>query len=127
MDKRYQTLFTEIIKSVEILAEQAMEIEHNNKEDENSAMQMRELFATLHDKMTASDFNPSSLNRSDYAKILIGAIIAAEGISRRVEKEQRALEGYKIDTIPKLNRIINETKTDEEAKQLAEEIFTISI
>lgn len=127
MDNKYIKLFSEIARSIEVIAEQAMEVnkEENDKKGEDAARSMRDWYANLHDRMTARDFNPSSLTKADYAKILVGATIAAQGIEKRLEKEKLALEGYKIDTIPKLNRLMTETKNDEEVRKLAEEIFTI--
>lgn len=128
MDTKYIKLFTEIARSIEIIAEQAMEANHANKDikGEDTAEHMRQLYRDLHDRMNAEDFDPSTLKKSDYAKILIGATIAMQGIENRIKTEQKAVNGYKIDTIPKLNRIMKEATTDEEAKNLAEELFTIN-
>lgn len=127
MDNRYVKLFTQIAQSIEVIAEQAMEMNHanNDKKGEDAAEKMREMYMELHDRMSKEDFDPKTLSKADYARILVGAAIAAQGIENRIETEKKALEGYKIDTIPKLNRIMDEAKDDESARALAEELFTI--
>ena len=127
MDSRYVKLFTQIAQSIEVIAEQAMEAnrESNDKKGEDAAEKMREMYMELHDRMSKEDFDPKTLSKADYARILVGAAIAAQGIEDRIEMEKKALEGYKIDTIPKLNRIMDEAKDDEGARALAEELFTI--
>ena len=126
MENRYKTLFTEIAHAVEVIAEQSLEIETKNKDEkgEHAAGIMREDFSKLYDKLRDEK---EELSRADYAKLLVGAFIVAKGLEQRIENEKTALQGYKIDTIPKLNRIVNESNTDEEARKLAEEIFTINI
>jgi len=127
MDSRYVKLFTQIAQSIEVIAEQAMEANRasNDKKGEDAAEKMREMYMELHDRMSKEDFDPKTLSKADYARILVGAAIAAQGIENRIKTEQKALEGYKIDTIPKLNRIMDEAKDDDSARTLAEELFTI--
>lgn len=127
MDNRYVKLFTQIAQSIEVIAEQAMEANRasNDKKGEDAAEKMREMYMELHDRMSKEDFDPKTLSKADYARILVGAAIAAQGIENRIETEKKALEGYKIDTIPKLNRIMDEAKDDDSARVLAEELFTI--
>ena len=127
MDSRYVKLFTQIAQSIEVIAEQAMEANRasDDKKGEDAAEKMREMYMELHDRMSKEDFDPKTLSKADYARILVGATIAAQGIENRIKTEQKALEGYKIDTIPKLNRIMDEAKDDDSARALAEELFTI--
>jgi len=127
MDSRYVKLFTQIAQSIEVIAEQAMEMNHANNDEkgEDAAEKMREMYMELHDRMSKEDFDPKTLSKADYARILVGATIATQGIENRIKTEQKALEGYKIDTIPKLNRIMDEAKDDDSARALAEELFTI--
>ena len=127
MESKYVKLFTQIAQSIEVIAEQAMEANRasNDQNGEETAEKMREMYAELHDRMSAENFDPKTLSKADYARILVGAVIAVQGIENRIKTEQRAVEGYKIDTIPKLNRIMDEAKDDETARALAEELFTI--
>ena len=129
MDSVYKQLFTEIAHAVEVTAEQVLEldIKKNDKNGENAARVMREDYSKLYDKLRNENFNEEQLERADYAKLLVGAFIVAKNLEQRIEQEQKALEGWKIDTIPKLDRIVNETKTTEEAQNLAKEIFKVKI
>jgi len=82
---------------------------------------MRNDFAALHDKLGTDE----PITRADYAKLLVAAMIITNNIEDRIKSERKAIEGYKIDIIPKLSRINDETTNDEEAQKLANEIFKI--
>ena len=126
MDKTYIKLFRDLAHTTENLAEQVMTL---NKESESikSAKIMRDDYAKLYDKIRDGNFSPDTLTRGEFARLLVGAIIVAQQIENRIEKEKTALQGYKIDIIPKLERIVNETNTDEEALSLATEVFNIKV
>ena len=127
MDKTYVTLFTELAHATEVLSEKVLEV-NKKKNDErgiNAAETMRRDYAGLYDQMRAKDFDPSTLGRKEYAKFLVGAIIMAQQLDRQITTLKTSLQGYKIDVIPKLERIVNETKTDEESQALASELFQI--
>lgn len=128
MNKTYLKLFTELARTITLMSEQVMEYNHKNNDEkgENTAQIMRDDYTKLYDRMNEAGFDPDTLTRADYAKLLVAAIIATQNIENRIENEKKALQGYKIDTIPKLNRIIDETKTDEEAVALANQIFVIT-
>lgn len=125
MDKTYLTLFTELAHTTEILAEQVMENDSKKEQAVNAAKTMRSDYAQLYDRLRDKNFQESSLKREDYAKLLVGAIITAQQIENRIKTEQAALSGYKIDVIPKLERIVNESEDTEGAQKLAQEILTI--
>lgn len=128
MDNKYVTLFREIARNTEIMAERVMAYDKEKKDEkgEKTAQTMRDDFAKLHDKFAAKDFNPDTITRSEWAKILVGAMVISNNLEEEVKKIKNAQRGYKIDLIPKLNRIMEETKTDEEALTLANELFEIS-
>lgn len=128
MDNKYVTLFREIARNTEIMAERVMAYDKEKKDEkgEKTAQAMRDDFAKLHDKFAAKDFNPDTITRSEWAKILVGAMVISNNLEEEVKKIKNAQRGYKIDLIPKLNRIMEETKTDEEALTLANELFEIS-
>lgn len=86
---------------------------------------MRDDFVKLYDKIRAEDFSATSLTKAEYAKILVGAMIVVNNLETRITNEQNAVKGYKETVIPKLERIVDECKTDEDAQKLAEELFTI--
>lgn len=128
MDNKYLILFREIARATEVLAERVMAYDKEKKDEkgEQTAQTMRDDFAKLHDKLSASNLDTNSISRMEWAKILVGAMVISNNLSEEIEQRKKALSGYKIDLIPKLNRIINETKTDEEAITLANELFEIS-
>lgn len=126
MDKTYITLLSELAHATELTSEQAMELnkKNNDLKGYGTAKTMRDNYSELYDKMRAKDFDSTTLTKNEYCQLAIGAIIMAEQLEKKIAAEQRVLQGYKQDTIPKLDRIIN-CKTDEEAVKLAEEIFQL--
>ena len=125
MDTIYIKLFTELAHAVEVTAEQVLEADFKteDKNGEHAATIMREDYAKLYDKIRDKDFKPEMLDRADYAKLLVGAFIVTQNLEQRIENEKKALQGYKVDVLPKLNRIMEETENTEQAQKLAEEIF----
>lgn len=127
MDKKYLQLFIEITKSMTILSERVMDYNYNKKDKkgEETAQIMRNDYQALYDRISQTDFDTATLKRADYAKLLVGAFVITQNIEDQVKEKQKAIDGYKIDLIPKLDRIVNESNTIEETKQLAEELFQI--
>ena len=127
MDKSYIKLFTEIVHTTELLAERVMELNHtqNDTKGEATAKTMRDDFSKLYDKMRDEKFDFNSLTKAEYAKLLVGTLIVVNNIEDRIAGEKKALNGYKTGVIPKLQRIVDECKTDEEAITLAMELFKI--
>jgi hypothetical protein len=80
---------------------------------------MRDDYISLHDKLIAGE----DLVKADFARLLVGAIIVTNQLDARIKNEQKALDGYKLDVIPKLDRI-NNTEVDD-VPSLAEELFKI--
>lgn len=128
MNQKYIELFREIAHNTEIMAERVMEYDKqkNDKEGLKTAETMRNDFSNLYDKIRSDNFKPETLTRAEWAKILVGSMIVTNNIEQQLENQRKALQGYKMDLIPKLNRIMEETKTDEEATKLAENLFEIS-
>lgn len=124
MDKVYVSLFTEMAHATEVNAERVLE--YNRKKGDlkgySAAKTMRDDFAALYDRFRSPDFDSATLTKADYAKLLAAAVIVSQQIEKTIEAQKKALQGYKIDTIPKLDRIVN-CKNDEEAMELANEIF----
>ena len=121
MDKGYIELFTLITQVSANLAEQAME-EHKKKNEEKgykTAEMMRDDFLNLHDKLSTNE----TLNKADYARLLVGTIIFTNQLEARIKKEQDALQSYKLDIIPKLDQINNAEPS--EALKLAESLFVV--
>ena len=121
MDSIYLELFTLIAQQVANLAEQVMN-DHQDKgetKEQETAQTMRDDYLNLHDKLTTNQ----ELNKADYARILVGAIIVANQLDARIKNEQKALDGYKLDIIPKLDQINNTDYDDVPA--LAAKLFTV--
>ena len=123
MDKTYLDLFKTITHHTELLAEKAMETTENK--EKNTAQSMRDDYAQLYDKLRDKDFNENSLTRAEFAKFFVGAFIVSQNLETQIKTLNKVLQAYKIDTMPKLERIVNETNTDEEALKLANEIFQV--
>ena len=121
MDKRYIELFTLISQSVANLAEQVINGHQDKGEtkEQETAQIMRDDYISLHDKLIAGE----DLVKADFARLLVGAFIVTNQLDARIKNEQKALDGYKLDVIPKLDRI-NNTEVDE-VPSLAAELFSI--
>ena len=121
MDKKYVELFTLIAQTTANLAEQVMEEHKKNNEEKGyqTAETMRNDFLNLHDKLGTDEV----LDKADYARLLVGAIIVTNQLDARIKSEQKALQGYKIDIIPKLDQINNADAS--ETTELAESLFEI--
>jgi len=122
MDKRYRDLFTLIAQSVANTAEKVMDLHKSNNEEKEyeTAQIMRDDYLNLHDKLQEE----VDLTKADYARLLVGTIIIVNQLEGKIKSEQQALQGYKIDVIPKLDQINNELDPDK-AMQLAAELFEI--
>jgi hypothetical protein len=121
MNSKYLELFTLIAQQVANLAEQVMN-NHQDKgetKEQETAQTMRDDYLNLHDKLTTNQ----ELNKADFARILVGAIIVANQLDVRIKNEQKALDGYKLDIIPKLDQI-NNTEYDD-VPALAMKLFTV--
>ena len=121
MDKRYVELFTLIAQTTANLAERVMEEHKKNNEEKGyqTAEIMRNDFLNLHDKLGTDEV----LNKADYARLLVGAIIVTNQLGARIKSEQKVLQGYKIDIIPKLDQINNADAS--KTTELAESLFEI--
>ena len=122
MDRRYKDLFLLISQSIANTAEKVMDLHKDNNEEKEfeTAQIMRDDYLNLHDKLSETDV----LSKADYARLLVGAIIVVNQIEGKIKAEQKALDGYKLDIIPKLDQINNETD-EEKVAQLAAELFEI--
>lgn len=119
MDKHYIEIFSLLAQTTANLAKQ---VRDNNKEEKNiqAAEVMYNNYMNLYHKI--EDEN-QTLDKSDYAHLLVAAIITVNRLENKLKSEQQALEGYKLDVIPKLSQI-NDASV-EEFQKLAEEIFKI--
>lgn len=121
MDKRYVDLFSLIAHTTANLAEYVMEEHQKNNEEKgyNTAVTMRDDYLNLRDKINGNE----SLSKADFARLLVGAILVTNQLDARIKNEQKALRGYKVDIIPKLDQINNAEA--EQVSELAEKLFEI--
>ena len=103
MKSGYEKLFQEIARTNEVLAERVMEFNHEKTDikGEETAKIMRQDYSNLYDQIVREDFEIEQLTRNDWAKLLVGTMIAVQNIEDRIKNEQKAVEGYKLDIIPK--------------------------
>lgn len=118
----FRSLFIDIAQSGEVLAEQVYDYDltQHDEQGAKTAELMRKDFATLRDNISNETY---VISHNDYAKLLLGAMLATNHIQDRIKRDQEALKGYNLTVIPRLQRIINETHTDEEANLLAQELL----
>lgn len=123
MDKHYIDLFKELAHATAVAAEQVMDYDHE-KEDEKgfeTAKTMRDDYEALYDRLN----NEYSLTKNDAAKLLVGIMIQLNNIQDRIAALRKAVTGYQTDVIPKLQDIVDNAKSDEDAAKIANEKFVI--
>lgn len=119
MNEKYKTLFALIAQNMESIAERAMEDDKakNDMQGYKTAKEMRSKYARLHDLLTSKTVEYIPV-KNDIIDLYIAANIVTQQIEARVKREQAALQGYKLDLIPKLEKAM---KNEDEI----EKIFTI--
>lgn len=124
MHEKYLALFREIARATSVLAERVMDYDKEKNDDKGfqTAQQMRDDYLNLVDKLQNDLPN---LERADFARLLVGAIVVTQNLETEIKAREKAMQGYKIDIIPKLERVVNESEETEGAKKLAEEVFNI--
>lgn len=125
MDKSYRSLFIEMCRTTQVLAEQVMDYDEKQKDEKGfaTAQMMRGDYQKLEDTLNAD----KELVYNDYVKLLAAAYIVTNNIQDRVTNEQKVIQNYKTNIIPKLSRIMDEAKDNEELmKKLSAELFKVS-
>ena len=119
MNEKYKTLFALIAQNMENIAERAMEDDKakNDMQAYKTAKEMRSKYARLYDLLTSKTVEYTPV-KNDIIDLYIAANIVTQQIEARVKREQAALQGYKLDLIPKLEKAM---KSEDEI----EKIFTI--
>ena len=100
-----------------------MQYDNNLKDNEGykTAEVMREDYRALHERL--SNDNIDTIERQDYIKLLLGSMIVTQNLEDMVTKQQTTIKAYRNFITPKLQRIMDETKTNEEANALAQKLF----
>ena len=119
MNEKYKTLFALIAQNMESIAERAMEDDkaNNDMQAYKTAKEMRSKYARLHDLLTSKTVEYIPV-KNDIIDLYIGANLITQQIEARVKREQAALQAYRLDLIPKLEKAM---KNEDEI----EKIFTI--
>ena len=126
MDKKYIHLFKELAQTSATLAEQVMDYDRQ-KEDEKglaTATQMRDDFQSLADRI-AEGGDDYTLNKSDAAKLLVSSMLIVNQLQDKLNNIKKSITGYQTDLIPKLQKIVDEAKSDEVASEMANASFII--
>jgi hypothetical protein len=123
MDKVYIDLFKELARATAVSAEQVMDYDKAQKDEKGfeTAKIMRDDYEQLYDRLT-DDY---TMTRSDAAKLLVGVMIQLNHLQDKITAIRKATTGYQTDIIPKLQDIVDNTKTDEEVAKMADEKFVI--
>ena len=126
MDKKYITLFKELVQAVAVSAETVMEYdrEKGDKKALETATIMRDDYQNLFETISNSgdDYSPTKV---EAAKLLVGTMIMANQLQDKINNLNAAMAGYRDDLIPKLQSIIDEAGNDEQAQKMANEKFII--
>lgn len=122
MNEKYKTLFALIAQNMENIAERAMEDDKskNDMQAYKTAKEMRSKYARLHDLLTSKtvDYTPV---KNDIIDLFIGANIITQQIEARIKREQTAIQGYKLDLIPKLKQAMENEDEIEKIFAIQEE------
>lgn len=120
MDKKYLTLFENLAQATAVSAETVMEYNQQKGDEKGveTATSMRNDYQALADKIKEAA-DGYTMTRADAAKLCVGAMIMANQLQDKINALKKAITGYQSDVIPKLQKIVDETKTDEEAAEQA--------
>lgn len=123
MDKVYIDLFKELARATAVSAEQVMDYDKAQEDEKGfeTARIMRDDYEQLYDRLT-DDY---IMTRGDAAKLLVGVMIQLNHLQDKITAIRKATTGYQTDIIPKLQDIVDNTKTDEEVAKMADEKFVI--
>ena len=123
MDKKYIALFKELARATAVSAEQVMDYDKAQNDDKGfeTAKTMRDDFQALADSLDDNYV----INKGDVARLLVAAMIQTNQLQDRINNLKKAMSGYQTDVIPKLQEILDNAETDEDAVKLANEKFII--
>lgn len=126
MDKKYIELFRNLAQATAATAEQVMDYDRQKNDEKGleTATIMRDDYQALADIISTYGEN-YQINKSDVAKLLVAATIQVNQIHDRINNLKQAMTGYQTDVIPKLQDILDNAKSDEDATKLANEKFII--
>ena len=123
MDKKYVELFKELTRTTAVTAEQAMEYNEaqNDTQGLKAATTMRDDYEALHDRLEEN----YDLTKADTAKLLVAAMLQLNRTQGQIAALRKAATGYQTELIPKLQEIVDNASSDEEAAKMAKEKFIL--
>ena len=122
MDESYKSLFIELCRAAQVLAEQVMDYDKKQEDSKGyeTAESMRNDYQNLEDSLKEE----KELSYNEYVKLLAAGYMVMSNLQDRIAEYQKAINGYKTVVIPKLSRIMEEGKDNlEQMKKLVEELF----
>ena len=122
MDDSYKSLFIELSRSAQILAEQVMDYDKKNNDTKGykTAEAMRNDYQRVEDSLKEG----TALGYNEYVQLLAAGYIIINNLQDKVTEYQKAINGYKTVVIPKLSRIMEEGKDNPEVfNKLVNELF----
>ena len=126
MDKKYVELFKNLAQATAVSAEQVMDYDKNKNDEKGfeTAKIMRDDYQALADSIDnlGTDYE---INKGDVARLLVAAMIQINQIQDRINNLKTSITGYQTDLVPKLQAILDNASSDEEAAKLANEKFII--
>lgn len=122
INEKYKYLFSLIAQNMESIAERAMEDDKakNDMQAYKTAKEMRSKYARLHDLLTSKTVNYTP-TKNDIIDLYIGANIVVKNFEARIRREQTALQGYRLDLIPKLEKAMENEDEIEKIFAIQEE------
>ena len=126
MDNRYVTLFKDLAQATAASAEAVMDYDREKGDEKGleTATTMRDDFQALTDRINEGG-EAYNMNKSDAARLLVGAMIQVNQLQDRINNLKKAMSGYQTDVVPKLQSIVDEATDDEVAEKMANEKFII--
>lgn len=123
MNSKYIGLFKELARATAVSAEQVMDYDKAQEDEKGfeTAKIMRDDFESLYDRLN-EDY---VMTKSDASKLLVGTMIQINQLQDKAATLHKAITGYQTDLVPKLQTIMDEAQSDEDAAKMAEEKFII--
>lgn len=126
MDKKYVTLFKELAKTTAASAETVMEYDREKGDEKGleTATIMRDDYQMLTEAITNAGDNYVP-TKNEAAKLLVGAMVVVNQLQDQINNLRKAIQGYQTNLIPKLQEIVDNATTDDDARQMAEASFIL--
>jgi len=126
MNSKYVILFKELAQNAATSAETVMDYDRELKDEQGLkvATTMRDDFQNLADRIAEAG-EQYVINKGDAAKLLVASLMIVNQMQDKIALYKKAMAGYQSNVIPKLQELLDEAETDEEAAALSEEKFLL--